>query len=264
MLGFGFLFGGLRYREQTFNSAATKEIGTLLLLAALSIVLPTMFHAWSDGNKDKSQDFSRGIAIVLIVTYLFFRYFQLFSHGDLFEGVSTASDDASSEDVSDQYSNLHNPQTLRGSIIGDTKSEDAHYTVRNRGSTPPHPATLVLSLLFATALIYFHSNFATDNLQGVMEDGGIGFSFLGVVILPLLSNDIGPIRAAWEDRTDRCIASTVGKCVQMALLIIPLIIIISWSWGVNDMSLNFDGFEAVTLFLSSVYVNFVIINGKSN
>lgn len=98
-----------------------------------------------------------------------------------------------------------------------------------------------------------------------MEDNpNISSPFIGIVILPLLSNDIGPIKAAWENRMDQCIASTVGKCVQTALLVIPVIIFVAWGMGQGELSLYFDSFEVASLFASSVYVNFVILNGKSN
>lgn len=38
----------------------------------------------------------------------------------------------------------------------------------------------------------------------------------------------------------------------------------AWGMGVKDMSLYFDGFEVATLFASCLYVNLLILNGKSN
>lgn len=52
--------------------------------------------------------------------------------------------------------------------------------------------------------------------------------------------------------------------MQTALLVIPLAIFIAWGMGMKDVSLYFDGFEAATLFASCLYVNFLVLNGKSN
>lgn len=81
-----------------------------------------------------------------------------------------------------------------------------------------------------------------------MEQANLSRTFVGMVILPLLSNDLGPIKAAWENHIDRFIAATVGKCVQTALLVTPLVIFIAWGMGVKDVSLYFDEFEVATLF----------------
>ena len=63
---------------------------------------------------------------------------------------------------------------------------------------------------------------------------------------------------------DLCIMATLGKCIQTALLIIPVIVFVAWGMGIDGMTLDFGGFEIAALFASTLYVNFLISNGRSN
>lgn len=268
MLGVSFLVGGFRFPEQSFNGQAAKELGSLLLLACLSIIIPTAYHRWTDSTHyDGIRPLSRGTAVVLITTYIIFTVFQLHTHKNLFaENNGTESDMAldgmmhaegtQSACFTETLASRCSPTPRTGKGSGNTSNCEV--------SKAPHDATLFVALGIASALIGFHTTFATDNLSSITGEGKLSPTFLGVVIFPLLSNDIGPIKAAWDNRMDRCLSSTVGKCVQMSLLVTPLVIFIGWGMGVDDMTLSFDGFEVISLFGSILYVNLLLMNGKSN
>lgn len=131
MLGLGFIAGGIRHPEQTFNSTATKEVGTLLLLAVLSIVIPTLYHSFSGIEDGECVVFlSRDAAFVLIITYAFFLFFQIWSHRAVYEeGRLPSSDDPEGEEA-----------VNRGA----------------RTPMPPSVVTIYVALTIATTLIGFH------------------------------------------------------------------------------------------------------------
>jgi len=67
ILGMSFFLGGLRYREQIYNSTVTQMSACLLSLSVISLVLPTAFHASFSDTKladEKSLVISRGTSIV--------------------------------------------------------------------------------------------------------------------------------------------------------------------------------------------------------
>ncbi|KAL6413554.1 hypothetical protein AUP68_03069 [Ilyonectria robusta] len=67
ILGMGFFLGGLRYREQIYNSTVTQMSACLLSLSVISLVLPTAFHAsFSDTKLADAQSLkiSRGTSVV--------------------------------------------------------------------------------------------------------------------------------------------------------------------------------------------------------
>ena len=87
--------------------------------------------------------------------------------------------------------------------------------------------------------------------------------FVGIVLLPLLSNDITSVVNATKDHMDLSLALTVGRSLQTALLVTPLTVIIGWIIG-KDLILQFQGFEVAATFGSTIIVNYLIADGKSN
>lgn len=62
------------------------------------------------------------------------------------------------------------------------------------------------------------------------------------------------------DKMDRNIQFTVGKCLQTAPFVLQYMVLLGWSIQV-DMTLNFDGFEIVSLFTSMLQLNYLIHEG---
>lgn len=90
ILGMAFLLGGLRFREQIYNSTVTQMSACLLSLSVISLVLPTAFHA-SFSNSDKADEqslkISRGTSVILLLVYIIYLLFQLKSHAYMYEST---------------------------------------------------------------------------------------------------------------------------------------------------------------------------------
>lgn len=50
VLGMSFFLGGINRIEQNFNVTVAQTASSLLTLAVGSLIIPTAFHAWSDGG----------------------------------------------------------------------------------------------------------------------------------------------------------------------------------------------------------------------
>ncbi|EPS41143.1 hypothetical protein H072_4975 [Dactylellina haptotyla CBS 200.50] len=90
ILGMSFLLGGLRFREQIYNSTVTQMSACLLSISALSLLLPTAFHA-SFSNDDLADiatlRISRGTSVILMLVYVIYLLFQLRSHAYLYASI---------------------------------------------------------------------------------------------------------------------------------------------------------------------------------
>lgn len=60
VMGMCFFFGGVNRIEQHFNVVVAQTAASLLALAVASLIIPTAFHTWSDGNKENTASLSRG------------------------------------------------------------------------------------------------------------------------------------------------------------------------------------------------------------
>ncbi|KAK3329912.1 vacuolar calcium ion transporter [Apodospora peruviana] len=135
ILGMCFVLGGLRFREQIYNSTVTQMSACLLSLSVTSLLLPTAFHASFadvDTANHKVLQVSRGTSVVLLVVYLLYLIFQLRSHSYMYESTpqdiieresmpgpaaqyfnasSSSSEGSSSSSDSDESAQSGNPGT---------------------------------------------------------------------------------------------------------------------------------------------------------
>ncbi len=94
VLGLSFLAGGVKFPQQKFNRTAAGVTATALTLAAIALVIPTVFHqvaaqvpvAQGGWTPQREQELSLAIAIVLILTYGMTLVFSLVTHKALFVG----------------------------------------------------------------------------------------------------------------------------------------------------------------------------------
>ncbi|PSR80232.1 Sodium/calcium exchanger protein-domain-containing protein [Coniella lustricola] len=99
ILGMCFVLGGLRFREQIYNSTVTQMSACLLSLSVISLLLPTAFHAsFSDDDTANTQvlKVSRGTSVILLLVYFLYLVFQLNSHAYMYESTPQHVIDAES------------------------------------------------------------------------------------------------------------------------------------------------------------------------
>jgi len=103
-----------------------------------------------------------------------------------------------------------------------------------------------------------------DNIQGLTEKAGLPRDFIGMVLLPILSNDAMTVQCATKDQMGLAIQSALGKSIQTALVVAPILVVVGWGMGVEDMNFLFDGFQVSALFVSVLLAQQCILGGKSN
>ncbi|KIW70222.1 calcium/proton exchanger [Phialophora macrospora] len=90
ILGMCFVAGGLRFREQLYNSTVSQMSACLLCLSVISLLLPTAFHA-SFSNTDTADHVvlkvSRGTSVVLLLVYILYLLFSLKSHSFMYQST---------------------------------------------------------------------------------------------------------------------------------------------------------------------------------
>ncbi|EXJ87448.1 hypothetical protein A1O3_04408 [Capronia epimyces CBS 606.96] len=90
ILGMCFVAGGLRFREQLYNSTVSQMSACLLCLSVISLLLPTAFHAsFSDTEKADRVvlKVSRGTSVVLLLVYILYLLFSLKSHAFMYQST---------------------------------------------------------------------------------------------------------------------------------------------------------------------------------
>lgn len=246
ILGLSFLAGGFRRTAQYYNTTSAHVSSNLLSLAATSLLIPTASKLLGQTSEKKLARQSRGAAVVLIVVYLLFLFYQLKTHAKIF--------DEESEKV------MVPPRLLNsGSITADgAHDQGAGRATAGRGfsraltalslgeETEPELSLPVAGFLFVASnvALFFLVDFIVNSTNDLTTAAHLSRTFIGLILLPIPNCDLGAIKSAINDDVDVTMTYTIGKCLQTALCITPLIILLAWWLGVDGVTLVFDGFES--------------------
>ncbi len=87
VLGASFLAGGLRYKDQHFNTVTARAQAQMLLVSALAVTIPALFHAANpQGGVVDEGAISVAFSCLLIAVYALSLVFTLRTHRHLFQG----------------------------------------------------------------------------------------------------------------------------------------------------------------------------------
>lgn len=124
----------------------------------------------------------------------------------------------------------------------------------------------LVTLAISTTLVAFCSEFMVSSIDGFTREAGISTTFVGLILLPIVGNaaeHATAVTVAIKDKMDLSIGVAVGSSMQIALLVLPGIVVIGWIAGKEDMTLYFDTFQIAILFVAVLLVNYLIQDGKS-
>lgn len=274
VMGMCFFFGGLNRIEQKFNEVVAQTAASLLALAVSSLIIPTAFKKWATGGATHTDELSRGTSVILLVVYGAYLFFQLKSHAEIYNKPSEKTEKRTKNRAKgDTQKGVIAMGNLGASMVSgepqrdlDSRSSDEE----DEEEVPQlHFYVAILTLVISTVLVALCAEFMVDAIDAVTSgNSGISQTFVGLILLPIVGNaaeHATAVTCAVKDKMDLAIGVAVGSSMQIALLVLPLIVVIGWIMGNDNMTLDFgDGFQVVVLFVAVLLVNYLIADGKSH
>lgn len=229
VLGCCFFAGGLRYQQQAFNGTVASTMSSLMVVSTASLVIPATLYAVMKGT-DANQDnniliLSHGTAVILLLLYVLYLFFQLRTHSFLFDAEGEAEEDGEQEE---------------GRVLS--------------------PLAAGIALVLITVLVAVCAEFLVDSIDSIVQKAHISKTFIGLVLLPIVGNAAEHVTAvvvAMKNKMDLAIGVAIGSSMQIALLVTPFLVILGWIMD-RPMTLNFDIFATVVFFLSVLITSYVI------
>ena len=276
VMGMCFFFGGLRRDHQYFNTVVAQTAASILALAVAAVIVPTVFDYNTNNPDSQIAQLSRGTSVILLVVYAAYLYFQLHTHQEIFAAESKKVPMRPKKHSLREgavFQGFVNPAGLIGAHgLSDTER------LRETIMTPPkeeeeseepqlHFFVAIATLALSTVIIAFCAEFMVDGIDAVTRDGGLSAEFVGLILLPIVGNaaeHATAVTVAIKDKMDLAIGVAIGSSMQVALFLIPLLVIIGWGVGNDEMSLSFDIFQVAVLFVSVLLVNYLIADGQSH
>jgi Ca2+:H+ antiporter len=232
VMGLSMLLGGIRYKEQTFESVVARVNASSMNLAVIAILLPTAMNYTSIGISETTvQNLSLAVAVVLILVYGLTLLFFMKTHAYLYEvGVAEV----------------------------ETEEEVTH--------TKPNIWLWSGVLLVCTLLVAFESELLVGSLEVATSKLGLSSLFTGVILVPIIGNaaeHATAVTVAMKNKMDLSMSVAVGSSMQIALFVAPVLVIAGWVIG-QPMDLDFNPFELVAVAVSVLIANSISSDGKSN
>jgi Ca2+:H+ antiporter len=276
VMGFCFFFGGLRRPEQHFNTVVAQTAASMLALAAASVIVPTVFDAAANTPTEDVAKLSRGTAVILLIVYGAYLFFQLKTHSSVF---SERSQKVPAKPWSSGSSNpnikqgLVVPATLVGGIVDKDNltnlmaNSQLEEEEEEEDDPQLHFYVAIGTLAGSTAIIALCAEFMVGSIDAITQNGALSEEFVGLILLPIVGNaaeHATAVTVAVKDKMDLAIGVAVGSSMQVALFLIPLLVVIGWGMGNDEMNLSFDTFQVAVMFVAVLLVNYLIGDGKSH
>ena len=230
--GVAFLYGGLKYHDQVFNAAATRIYSTMMLIAVVSLAIPSAFGKLlaGVGGEERVALLNVELSVLLLVTYALYLVFMLKTHPNYFE----------SEQAAKEAEGTHDSWSVRRGVV-----------------------TLVIASVLAALM--------SEVLVGAAEATGkaLGMTqmFIGVVCLAVVggaAESASAIAMAGKDRMDLTVGIAIGSSIQIALFVAPMLVLASYFIAPVPLTLSFNGLGIGFLLLSVLIGAMVSADGRAN
>ncbi|BGP33579.1 hypothetical protein JCM10296v2_005383 [Rhodotorula toruloides] len=147
------------------------------------------------------------------------------------------------------------------------KQDDPAEEVEVEHEEPKLSVWFALGLLVVvTGLTGVTAEFLVSSIDGLTATGNVSKEFVALILLPVVGNAAEHVTAlvvARKNKLDLSLAVAVGSSLQIALFVIPVLVLLAWCIG-QPLDLEFDSFETLLVFLTVCVVNWAIADARTN
>jgi Ca2+:H+ antiporter len=235
-LGLAIVAGGLGRERQSFKRERAGLLSSMLILVVIALLLPAVFN-YTGGHVVATRDLavtdeslSLGVSAVLLALYGANLIYTLVTHRDVF-------------------------------APGDKESGE-----EGDGEASWSTARALAVLVAATVAVALESELISDALMETAGALHLTPLFLGIVVLALVGTASDLFAAAYFARQDRMglvMSICIGSAIQMALVVAPLLVILSWLLG-YPMTLVFGNpLDLFAIAGTAFIVNAITADGET-
>jgi Ca2+:H+ antiporter len=229
-LGLSFLVGGIRHHTQEYNARGARVQSSMLMLAAISMILPSIFHNFiTPETLQLEQQLNRNVALALLIAYALNLLFMLKTHPEYF----AAEGQEEAEEEGERWS-----------------------------------VALASTLLVVTSVaLAFMSEILVGAVGETATSLGLSKVFIGVIFLSLVggaAETYAALAMARKNKLDLTVGIAVGSSQQIALFVAPVLVLMSYAVAPKPMNLVFGNAGLVIIFLAVLITGMIASDGKSN
>ena len=175
---------------QEFNGTVASTMSSLMAVASASLIIPaTLYAVMATGTTEERKEtenqilvLSHGTAIILLILYVLYLFFQLKTHADLFEGKVDDDDEGAHQEPEE-------PQILSPWAAG-------------------------VALVAITLCVAVCAEYLVDSIDSIVEPAHISKTFIGLILLPIVGNaaeHVTAILVSLKSKMDLAIGVAIGS-----------------------------------------------------
>lgn len=236
-LGISIIAASFSRDQQRFNRQRAGLLSSLLILVTIAIMLPALFDYTERGivrasdPVERDEWLSLGVAVILILVYAGNLVYTLVTHRDIF-----------------------------------SQAPEPHEEEASRDGAAWSVGRSLLVLAGATALTAIEAELVSSTVEAAATRLGLTPFFLGVILLAIVGNAAEYVSAVYFARRGRMglvMSITVGSTIQVALLVAPVLVIVSYLLG-HPMNLVFGNpIELIAVAATAFIVNSIAQDGET-
>ena len=230
VLGLSFLLGGVRHHEQLYNPAGARVQSSVMMIAALSLMMPSIFHNFiTPETLHLEQDLNVAVAVVLLGAYALRLIFMLRTHPDYF-AVAGRKEHA---EGGERWS----PALSAGVLVG---------------------SSIVLAVV---------SEVLVGSVEETGQALGMSRVFIGVIVLAVVggaAEALAALSMARKDKIDLSVSIAVGSSIQTALFVAPALVLASYAVAPRPLDLVLGNAGAAMVFFPVLIQAMIAGDGRSN
>ena len=246
VLGLAFIVGGARHGTQHFPAESARTIVVLLVLAVSVLMIPTLGVHLDLAVRRHEIALSDVAAVVLLIVFV------LSAPGSVRRQAQPSPD---------RLTRATEAGTQATSASHDGQSDEA-------GDTTGHwSVPLVVVLLLASSLAAaFVSDWFVAALSPALSALHMSEAFAGLVVVAIAGNaveNVVGVQLAARNRSDYALSVILQSPVQIALVLIPALVLLSAVIGGAQLTLVLSPLLGVVLALTTLIAAFVVLDGES-
>jgi Ca2+:H+ antiporter len=234
VLGAAQLAGGLKHRTQRFNSHFAGTSISLLVIAAVGLIVPTLFlAAHPDPTRAATVRLSEFVAGLLIVGYVLYLIYSMGTHRGAFDALEAETFDEV-----------------------PAEPDEPTWTLRR---------TIVVLVAVAMAIGWM-SELLVGATEVTVRTLGLSSVFVGLILIPIIGNAAehsSAVLMARKNRMDLAASIAIGSSVQVALFVAPVLVFVGLIIG-HPLDLAFGTFEVASVTLAVWITSAIVIDAESN
>ncbi len=294
VLGTALLAGGWRNGRQYFDARNAGQYASMLALAVIGLVLPALANTIGFSEREEGRPvinidaISVAFSIILLFSYVAYLAYTVFhvrdkprhAPEDVREGDIPAPEEDGpplvppsavlaeeqreelAEEAREARRKSHSAPAGAKHTAAGKRSHAHHSRRRVRWQTIWRPVLLLAGSTVATAVM---SELLVGAIEPVTEQLGWSQLFVGLIIVPIVGNAAehsSAITMALKDRLDVSMAITAGSSIQVALLVAPVLVLMSFPLG-HTLDLLFQPLELVIFGLATFLFPLISLDGES-